>query len=147
MITGPQLRDLARGRLKVARSLIDAGDHTLAVEMMGMALECALKACICKTLGLRHYPDFDGSKKEESHFFRSHEYARLLLLAGLQTDFELRPGNKRKYQNWSDSTTWDVSQRYSAMDTYTKEEAEVIYRGLTKSATGVITFIKDNNKW
>jgi len=146
MISGPQLRRIAEKRLEIGRDLIDSGDYTLAIEMFGMALECALKACVCETLKLRYYPDFDGraERKEITGFFRSHDFDKLLLLAGLQNDFELRQGNNRRYQNWSDATKWDVSDRYEPLDTYSHDDADRVYGALTKPNAGVLTYIWRN---
>lgn len=126
-------------------------DYDLAIEMFAFALEVALKSCICKTLGLAEYPDKaagGGKAGEVVNFFRTHEYDRLLLLSGFSREFELKPGNMRKFQNWSDATTaWDVSKRYGALNSFGQQDAERVYNALVKPNTGVITWIDSNAKW
>lgn len=147
MATGITLKKNAQARIAVARALITAGDYTLAVEMLGFALEIALKSCVCKTLCISVYPD-NLSDKEFAKVFRTHNFDQLLLLSGMQSDFALRPGNKIRYRNWSKSTTvWDISQRYDPIDKYTKEDAVRVLNAMTRVRTGVITWIDDNNKW
>ena len=147
MPTGPELKKNALNRLKVGEGLIRSGDYTLAVEMLVFALEIALKACICKTLNLEEYPDNIGNKQMAATF-RTHKFDELLLFSGFQNKFELRSGNKWRYNSWSQATgKWDVSERYVNISKYTKADAELVLKALTRANWGVITWIKENRKW
>ena len=68
--------------------------------MMGLALECALKSCICKTLRVGKYPDSHKDKKVPD-FFMTHAFDRLLLLSGLTDILSIRGSYPQAYNNWS----------------------------------------------
>ncbi|MBN1584924.1 HEPN domain-containing protein [Candidatus Uhrbacteria bacterium] len=77
-----ELKRIAKMRLRTAKILIDGKDWDAAWYMMGYALECALKAVVCKTLHLSKYPkQVDGADK--SSFFMTHRFDRLQVVSGL----------------------------------------------------------------
>jgi hypothetical protein len=62
-----ELRALARSRLADGRVLLQAGRFDGAYHLLGLAVECALKACICRKT-LRHdFPDKDLAIRSYSH--------------------------------------------------------------------------------
>lgn len=71
MANGPTLRKISIARVKSARLLIDAEDWDGAAQMMGLALECALKAACCKALGLNTYPEKHSDKHIPAFFYGS----------------------------------------------------------------------------
>jgi len=89
----------------LARSRIQQGAYYLA----GLAVECALKACIAKRTR-RH--DFPADAKHAGRVY-SHDLAELLKLAGLdsQLNSEMR-GNPQLAANWSVIKAWRVGCRY-----------------------------------
>jgi HEPN domain-containing protein len=56
MATKTELRILARARLKEAQILFDVKRYDAATYLCGYAMELALKARICQTLGYSHFP-------------------------------------------------------------------------------------------
>ena len=56
MATKTELRTLARARLKEAQILFEAKRYDAATYLCGYAIELALKARICQTLGYTHFP-------------------------------------------------------------------------------------------
>ena len=56
MATKTELRILARARLKEAQILFEAKRYDAATYLCGYAIELALKARICQTLGYTHFP-------------------------------------------------------------------------------------------
>jgi len=146
MADGSGLKANAWGRVRAAETLIQSGDYDIAIELLSFALECGLKSCICKTLGLKEYPDRAG--KEVGNFFKTHDFDRLLLLSGFQQEFEFKPGNLRKFRNWSYATnSWDTSKRYEIPGQHSGEAAQRLLTALTNPTTGVITWIEENQKW
>ena len=77
MATGSDLKNIAKARLASAEILIKAKDWHGAAYMLPYALECALKAVICKTLNLMAYPDDYKSKTDVRSFFSTHLFLQL----------------------------------------------------------------------
>ena len=146
MTKGVELRKIAETRLKAAKSLLDGKDFDLAVDMMGLSLECALKACICKVLNLKQYPD-TGESKNILDIFKTHLFDNLLILSGMQNDIQLE-ANSQLFQNWSTATQmWSANVKYLPIGTIKKEDAERMYAALTEMSYGIITWITENKKW
>ena len=99
MATGTHFKELARRRLKTAKILLDNEDWQAAAYMMGLALECALKSSICKTLRITDYPE-DHKDKKVPDFFMTHSFIRLLLVSGLNDIFDVK-GVALAFDNWS----------------------------------------------
>jgi len=57
MATKTELRTLARARIKEAQILFEAKRYDAATYLCGYAIELALKARICQTLGYTHFPE------------------------------------------------------------------------------------------
>ena len=146
MAKGIELKGIAEVRLKAGKLLLDEGDFDLAVEMFGLALECALKACICKVLNLKQYPD-KGEEKKIEDIFKTHLYDILLLFSGMQNDIKL-DADSQLFQNWSVATQmWTAEVKYMPIGSVKKEDAERMYDALTEESNGVITWIRKNEKW
>jgi HEPN domain-containing protein len=64
MPTRNELKELAQLRLKEAETLFQAGLYDGAAYLCGYVIEFALKAKICKLLGVNEYP-MSGKLKEE----------------------------------------------------------------------------------
>lgn len=52
-----EFQQLSRLRLREARALMSGGHYQGAYYLSGYAVECALKACICKQFGRYEFPD------------------------------------------------------------------------------------------
>jgi HEPN domain-containing protein len=61
------LRDLVQERLNDAEALLAAGRYDAAAYMCGYVLEMALKACICRRLREREYPESALEGKFKTH--------------------------------------------------------------------------------
>jgi HEPN domain-containing protein len=75
--------ELAELHLEHARALLDARLYSGAYYMCGYAVECALKACICKRT---HEFDFYPKPKEYNKAW-SHDIENLLAVSGLESEF------------------------------------------------------------
>lgn len=148
MATCGELKTITKARLKSAQILIDAKDWAGAAYMMGYVLECALKACVCKTLRLSKYPE---DKKKDSHFM-THYFDQLLILSGTSDIFNLN-AEKKAFQNWSNFTKefpgdWPA-MRYNAAHQQTFEEKKVkgLYVNLTNASNGILNVIDRKKRW
>lgn len=103
MATGSELKKIARKRVATAKTLIDTGDWEMAVYMMAMALELALKSAACKALRFETYPE---TNDDADKYFKSHKFDRLLKISGLSDVFSIRVPmvNSNAFQNWSNFT-------------------------------------------
>ena len=140
-----ELKGIAKSRLKAAKILLEYSDYDGAVYMMGYALECCLKAIICKRLNLSQYPDKSGSK-DKDNIFKTHKFDILLTLSGLENDFSLNatPG---RYENWSELTRWSTEIRYEPIGTQKEADAKRMYEALTEAPEGIITWVTKHRKW
>ena len=106
MIEAAELRSMADARLWDADALYRANRYDAAIYLSGYAIELALKARICETLGWEGFPserkDFEGLQS-----FQTHDLKRLLHLSGIEgrilQDFTAE---------WKMVSTWDAARRY-----------------------------------
>lgn len=118
MITRADLIKMARGRLKDAQALLDAGRYDGAIYLGGYVVEIALKQRICKTLKWSGFPqtnkEFQGYQS-----FKTHDLNVLLSLSGMETQI------KTNYvTEWSAVIIWDPELRYNLIGSTSKTAAE-----------------------
>ena len=84
MIATSELRRMAEAKLSDASALFDEAKYDNALYICGYAIELALKARICETLGWNEFPsdtkDFQGLQS-----FQTHDLNRLLHLSGRES--------------------------------------------------------------
>jgi hypothetical protein len=102
MASRSTLKNVAISRIKGAKLLLNGDDWEGSAHTMALALECALKAAVCKTLRIEDYPENHRDKKVPD-FFMTHSFDRLLLLSGLSDVFSTQ-GNQQAFDNWSQFT-------------------------------------------
>ena len=102
------LRDLANLRIEEARSLINASHFPGAYYLTGLAVECAIKACIAKETEQYEFPD----KNRVTDSWK-HNLAELINTAGLQQEL-LKTGraDQQFEANWRTVKDWNVESRY-----------------------------------
>ncbi len=150
MATRLEFRKLARTRLKSAETLLRKNDWEGAGYFMGLALECALKACVCKTLRISNYPETHKDKKVPD-FFMTHSFLRLLLVSGLTDLFGSAKSNLPiAYKNWSDFTVqypgdW-MAVRYSP-SYFNNRKASKLYTYLFLDKDSIIKTISRKRRW
>ena len=76
-------QQLANLRIAEAKALLAAGFPAGAYYLAGYAVECAIKACIARTVQQYDFPDKD--KVNESY---QHNLVRLLKPAGLESELK-----------------------------------------------------------
>ena len=126
MISKADLRKISRARLLDAKELLRAKRYDGAVYVCGYAVEIALKARICRSLGWTEYPsikrDFQNLQS-----FKSHDLDVLLRLSGVESNIKTN-----HIGEWSAVATWDPEVRYKPVGTATRQDAEMIIDAATK---------------
>ncbi len=93
-----ELQQLAKDRIRDAKTLLEGGRWSAAYYLAGYAVECALKACIAKLMRPEEFPD-----KQLAERCWTHDLDRLVAVAGLR--------DLRDMANRSDPdllASWDV---------------------------------------
>ena len=83
--TAQELKAIADLRLNEAEILFNAHSYDGAAYLCGYVVEVALKARICKHLGLQDYPEIGRYGK----MFAVHDLVHLLLLSGLKPEMDI----------------------------------------------------------
>ena len=135
MPTRTEFKQLAKLRLKEAETLYSAGLYDGSVYLCGYAVEFALKARICKLLGLTEYPA-SGKLK---NVYAVHDFNQLLLLSGLQP--KLDPGNVDLFTNWSTATPWTPERRYEPKGSFNRAAAREVLDAVCSTPNGVLKWI------
>jgi HEPN domain-containing protein len=101
------LQELSRLRLKEAKALLAGQFYDGAYYLAGYSIELALKACIAKGIKRHDFPD----KKliVEAH---THAIVRLVQMAGLEADLQIRLKNETFQGNWNVVKDWSENSRY-----------------------------------
>jgi HEPN domain-containing protein len=133
-----QLQELARLRLREAEALYNARLYDGSVYLAGYSVELALKARICRILGLKEYP------LELGQTFKVHNLEQLKALAGLTAQI-VASKNKDLFDNWSKAVAWDPEQRYEAPGKYNAGTAKVVLDSIRAKPDGVLTWL--SKRW
>lgn len=141
MVKCSDLKLMAQVRLDEAKVLLANGFYDGAAYICGYVVELSLKAMICKNLKINEYPD-DGKDK---NIFSTHDFDRLLLLAGLQNKLTITSRALKKiWSNWSLLTAWKPERRYIT-GFYNKSSVDSLITALEHPRDGFFTWIK--KKW
>jgi len=121
-------------RAREADALAKNGNEEGAYYLGGLAVECALKACIAKKMK-RH--DFPLAAKDANRVY-THDLSELLKLAELEghLDTAMRR-NRALTENWSIVQSWKVESRY---ETSGLKGTDLV--AAVNSADGVLPWIR-----
>lgn len=133
-----QLQQLARLRMQEAEALFTSGFYDGSVYLAGYAVELALKARICRLLGLKEYPS------EPAQAFKVHNLDQLKVLAGLTNQIDPTK-NRDLFNNWSQAVKWNPEQRYEAPGKYNAYTAKVVLDSIRAKPDGVLTWL--SKRW
>jgi len=136
MLRRAELQGLALARLKDAEVLYDAARFDAAAYMCGYALEMALKARVCRCLGVDDYPE-DKLKKA----FKTHDLDDLLLLGGLSQALSVAT-SPEVYANWSKAIKWRPEWRYRPIGSVDDADALTMLDALRIAPHGVLTWLQ-----
>lgn len=126
------IRKLAKARLEDAEALHEAGRYDGAVYLSGYAVEMALKARICDTLGWDGYPSTSGEFKGFASF-KTHNFDILLRLSGYESKIK-----KRLMAAWSLAVEWDPEIRYKPIGNAGKKDASLMIESALKVTAGLL---------
>lgn len=129
------LQELAKARIAEAKALLDAGHHPGAFHLSGLAVECALKACIAKRTKAHTFPDKNFAADSYSH-----DLTKLRRLAGLDAEF-LQDATSTPVlaANWTVVKDWAIESRYELK---TAQQAKDLYDAVHRRQTGVLRWIR-----
>ncbi len=135
-LTRDDLKKLARLRLKEAEQLYQRRLYDGCVYLCGYVIECALKARICRFLGLTTYP-MEG---EHGRIFKTHNFGILKLLGGLEGEITITK-NKVLFENWSAVAKWDPEQRYARAGSCDRKRAAEVLASIKDKPNGVFAWL------
>ena len=130
-------KQLARSRLEDARVLIQASRFDGAYYLFGLAVECALKACIC-----RKVQRFDFPNKKLTDKSYQHDLLKLVEAAGLEaTRLAMEKADVRFAANWAIVKDWSIEDRYV---TTGQSKAEALEKAISDRRHGVMRWIRQH---
>jgi HEPN domain-containing protein len=101
---------LARMRLKDARVLMRSGNLEAAYYLTGLAVECALKACIAKNTRRYDFPPNQSAVKD----IYTHDLAKLIRAAKLEAALDTDRKSNILFKNkWDVLKDWNINSRYA----------------------------------
>jgi HEPN domain-containing protein len=107
--TRREFQQLARMRLKDARVLMRGGNGEGAYYLTGLAVECAVKACIAKNTKRHDFPPNQNVVRD----IYTHDLVKLIKAAGLQTALETETSRNSAFNDsWAVVRIWNVESRY-----------------------------------
>jgi len=133
------LQTLAESRLEEGRILLANKQWTGSYYLTGLAVECALKACLARAVKQHDYPD----KKFVNDMYQ-HDLKRLAALdAGLSVALQDDLQNDAMLAaNWNTIQDWDGEKRY---DIVQEQVARSLYDATADATSGVMQWIR--GKW
>lgn len=135
-MTRADFQTLAEQRIGDADVLLRAGRFPAAYYLAGLAVECALKACIAKNSREFEFPDLNRAKAAWQHNLDA-----LLDAADLrgQRDQFIEASLQFK-ANWNTVRQWQVDRRYNAY--ISSADAEQMYLAATETEDGVLSWLR-----
>lgn len=120
MLDITDLEKIATARIKDAEVLLNSRRYDGSIYLCGYAVEIALKARICKTLGWSGYPP---TKREFENYqsFKTHNLDILLRLSGIEKKIKVE-----LLAEWSAITAWDPEIRYKPIGSATKGKTKLM---------------------
>jgi HEPN domain-containing protein len=129
------LQRLSNMRIREAKILFAAGEYSGAYYLAGYAVECALKACIAKSVQRYDFPD-----KSLAHESYVHDLGKLVKLADPNSELANATRlNPRLDASWNLAKSWTEQSRYSVR---TRNEAAAIIDAIARRNDGVLAWIK-----
>lgn len=139
----PDQRKMNRRRWKnqgqvfvsAAGALLANRHWTAAYHLAGVAVECALKAAICRSVRTGDWPDRNFVQS-----IHSHDLAALVRHAQLDGDRHSEESRSPSFRiNWSIVKDWTIDSRYKE---WTEAEATDMVGAVSRRETGVFPWIK-----
>ncbi len=131
-----KLQLLAEDRLKDAALLLDNGCWTGAYYMTGLAVECALKACLARAVQQYDFPDKGFVNRAYTHRLKDLAQMDEVAWRDLQKDFAR---DVRLEGNWNTVLVWDDEKRYEMVN---EVQATALYAAATEAVSGVMNWLR-----
>jgi hypothetical protein len=132
-----ELQQLARTRLREARTLLRARQFAGVYYLCGYVVECAFKACIAKRTRRFEFPDKGTVEKNWVH-----DPTKLLRAAGLETALaQDMQTDKVLEQNWAIVKDWKETSRYERRSA---AEAQALYEAVSDNQHGVFRWLQQH---
>ncbi len=117
--------------------LLKNGRYDNAYYFVGIALECALKACIARRTNRHDFPD-----KQIVIDSWTHNLSKLVKTANLDAFLSSKMNSEPPFaRNWLVVKDLDVDSRY---EFHSRRDALDFYQAATKRTTGVMNWIREN---
>ncbi len=108
--TRREFQQLARMRLREARALMRGGNGEGAYYLTGLAVECAVKACIAENTKRHDFPANQSAIKD----IYTHDLVKLVGAAKLQTALDTERRKNISFNNkWDVVKDWNINSRYA----------------------------------
>jgi len=121
-------------RLKDARVLIRGGNGEGAYYLTGLAVECAIKACIAKNTQRHDFPPNQSAIKD----IYTHDLVKLIGAAKLQTALDSYRRKNASFNNkWDVVKDWNINSRYALSGLNAKD----LYRAVA-GRNGVMQWLR-----
>jgi len=130
------LQALSKARLTEAKALLKVGLNDGAYYLAGYAVECAIKACIAKGSRRHEFPD-----KRRAELSYSHNLEALIMVAGLDADFQRANQDADFRDNWKIARVWSEQSRYKK---HGAEAAGALVAAIGDRHHGVIAWLKQH---
>jgi hypothetical protein len=136
-LTRRDFQQLAEKRLREAESLFRARLYEGSYHFAGLAVECAIKACIAKQTRRFEFPE--KNKVIKSH---DHNLAELVKVAGLQASLGQAVLNPAFATNWGIVAAWRIESRYTVA--IKRQEVSLLLSSSTNPTEGVMTWLRSH---
>ena len=134
-MTRTDFQNLARTRLADARLLLRGGRFDAAYYVLGIAVECGVKACIARKTNKYDFPD-----KELANQSYTHELTKLVRVAGLERDLDAALATNPSFRaNWLIVKDWSVESRYTQTG---QARALALNGAVNQRGNGVMSWIR-----
>jgi HEPN domain-containing protein len=134
-VTRTDFQNLARTRLADARILLRNNRFDAAYYVLGIAIECGLKACIARKTNRHDFPD-----KELVNQSYTHELTKLVRAAGLDRALDAAlAANALLNANWLTVKDWSIESRYLSAG---RAKAVALHSAINQRRYGVMSWIR-----
>ncbi len=119
-----------------AEALLASGRWAAAYYLLGYAVECALKASVARQFRQHEVPE-----RKFVNSFYTHNLDELLVISGLETEFENRARLDAAFQdNWTTIKKWKESVRYDV--SIQEQRARRMHDAVANETIGILTWMR-----
>lgn len=130
---------LADSRIAEAQTLLLAGHGSGAYYLAGLAVECALKACVARLTRAESFPP----PRKFADVCYSHDLERLIGAAELTQKKDARAAESQSFRkHWASVAAWSVDSRYNLK--VGQVEAESMLAAVCDPSHGVLQWLREH---